>query len=192
MYFADYFICTYALNRRRRIIMTNETFNAKMNELCYLKRFALKHGQALRKPDRVQKEISVTYMSAGDVAEIWMAYMLGLFSAIAEDGLRVFITTSLDREGVDFCLKRFKSQSYIQMKFCKHNDKIYSDDIKVVELGAAKGFSGRNELPSMNGNEALYNLLFESGLYDEDEIYLIFESRRWFETVCKDVWKLIR
>ena len=172
--------------------MTNEKFYQKMKELCYLKRFALKEGQTLQKPKNVQDKISVTYLSAGDVAEIWMAYMLGLFSAIADDGLRVFITTSLDREGVAFCLKRFKSQSYIQMKFCKHNDKIYSDDIKVVELGAAKGFSGRNELPSMNGNEALYNLLFESGLYDEDEIYLIFESRRWFETVCKDVWKLIR
>ena len=172
--------------------MTNETFNSKMNELCFLKRFALKQGQALKKPRNVQKEISVTYLSAGDVAEVWMAYMLGLFSAIAGDGLRVFITTSLDKEGVDFCLKRFKSQAYMQMKFCKHNDRIYSDDIKVVELGAAKGFSGKNELPSMNGNEALYNLLFESGLYDEDEIYLIFESQRWFETACKDVWKLIR
>ena len=172
--------------------MDNETFNKKMNELCYLKRFALKQGQALRKPDRVQKEISVTYMSAGGVAEIWMAYMLGLFSAIAEDGLRVFITTSLDREGVDFCLKRFKSQAYMQMKFCKKNDRIYPDDIRVVELGGAKGFSGLNELPSMNGNEALYNLLIASGLYDEDEIYDIFEKQDWFEPTCNEVWRLIR
>ena len=65
--------------------MTNETFNAKMNELCFLKRFALKQGQALKKPRNVQKEISVTYLSAGDVAEVLMAYMLGLFSAIAGD-----------------------------------------------------------------------------------------------------------
>ena len=71
-----YYSRTYALNRRRRIIMTNETFNAKMNELCFLKRFALKQGQALKKPRNVQKEISVTYLSAGDVAEVWMAYML--------------------------------------------------------------------------------------------------------------------
>ena len=172
--------------------MTNETFNGKMNELCFLKRFALKQGQSLRKPDRVQKEISVTYLAAGDVAEIWMAYMLGLFSAIADDGLRVFITTSLDMEGVDFCLKRFKSQSYMQMKFCKRNDKIYPDDVKVVELGATKWFSGLNELDPMNGNEALYNLLIKSGLYDEDEIYDIFEKQDWFEPTCNEVWRLIR
>lgn len=172
--------------------MTNETFNKKMNELCALKRFALKQGQALRKPDRVQKEISVTYLSAGDVAEVLMAYMLGLFSAIAGDGLRVFITTSLDKEGVDFCLKRFKSQAYMQMKFCKHNDRIYPSDIKVVELGGAKSFSGLNELDPMNGNEALYNLLIKSGLYDEDEIYDIFERHDWFEPTCNEVWRLIR
>lgn len=172
--------------------MTNEVFNQKMNELCTLKRFALKQGQALKKPGNIQKEISVTYLSAGDVAEVWVAYMLGLFSAIADDGLRVFITTSLDREGVDFCLKRFKSQSYIQMKFCKHNDRMYSDDIKVVELGGAKRFSGLNELDPMNGNEALYNLLIKSGLYDEDEIYDIFERQDWFEPTCNEVWRLIR
>lgn len=173
-------------------MMNNENFYKKMKELCSLKRFALKQGQALKKPGNVRREISVTYLSAGDVAEIWMAYMLGLFSAIADDGLRVFITTSLDREGVDFCLKRFKSQAYLQMKFCKHNDRIYPDDIRVVELGGAKGFSGLNELDSMNGNEALYNLLLESGLYDEDEIYDIFERQDWFEKTCKEVWKLIR
>ena len=157
-----------------------------------MKRFALKEGQTLQKPENVQNKISVTYLSAGDVAEIWMAYMLGLFSAIAEDGLKVFITTSLDKEGVDFCLKRFKSQAYMQMKFCKRNDKIYPSDIKVVELGATKGFSGLNELDPMNGNDALYKLLIKSGLYDEDEIYLIFESQDWFETACKNVWKLIK
>ena len=172
--------------------MTNEKFYQKMKELCYLKRFALKEGQTLQKPENVQNKISVTYLSAGDVAEIWMAYMLGLFSAIAEDGLKVFITTSLDKEGVDLCLKRFKSQAYMQMKFCKRNDKIYPSDIKVVELGATKGFSGLNELDPMNGNDALYKLLIKSGLYDEDEIYLIFESQDWFETACKNVWKLIK
>ena len=172
--------------------MNNEVFNQKMNELCTLKRFALKQGQALKKPWNVQKEISVTYLSAGDVAEVWVAYMLGLFSAIADDGLRVFITTSLDKEGVDFCLKRFKSQAYMQMKFCKRNDKIYPSDIKVVELGATKGFSGLNELDPMNGNEALYNLLIASGLYDEDEIYDIFEKQDWFEPTCNEVWRLIR
>lgn len=172
--------------------MTNEKFYQKMKELCYLKRFALKEGQALKKPGKVQKEISITYLSAGDVAEVWMAYMLGLFSAIAGDGLRVFITTSLDKEGVDFCLKRFKSQAYMQMKFCKHNDRIYPSDIQVVELGGAKGFSGLNELEPMNGNEALYNLLIASGLYDEDEIYDIFEKQSWFEPTCNEVWRLIR
>ena len=172
--------------------MNNEVFYQKMNELCSLKRFALKHGQALKKPGKLQKEISVTYLSAGDVAEIWMAYMLGLFSAIAEDGLKVYITTSLDKEGVDFCLKRFKSQSYLQMKFCKKNDRIYPSDIKVVELGGAKSFSGINELDPMNGNEALYNLLIASGLYDEDEIYDIFEKHSWFEPTCNEVWRLTR
>ena len=172
--------------------MTNEKFYQKMKELCYLKRFALKEGQALQNPENVQNKISVTYLSAGDVAEIWMAYMLGLFSAIAEDDLKVFITTSLDKEGVDFCLKRFKSQAYMQMKFCKRNDKIYPSDIKVVELGATKGFSGLNELDPMNGNEALYNLLIKSGLYDEDEIYDIFEKQDWFEPTCNEVWRLIR
>ena len=78
------------------------------------------------------------------------------------------------------------------MKFCKRNDKIYPSDIKVVELGATKGFSGLNELDPMNGNDALYKLLIKSGLYDEDEIYLIFESQDWFETACKNVWKLIK
>ena len=55
--------------------MTNEKFYQKMKELCYLKRFALKEGQALQNPENVQNKISVTYLSAGDVAEIWMASM---------------------------------------------------------------------------------------------------------------------
>ena len=78
------------------------------------------------------------------------------------------------------------------MKFCKHNTQIYSSDIKVVELGAAKDFFGQNEVKRMNGNNALYKLLLESGLYDEDEIYSIFASQDWFEETCIDVWKLIK
>ena len=167
-------------------------FLKKMQELCSLKRFALKEGQALCSPDATRKKVSVTYMSAGYVAEVWMAYMLGLFSTIADDGLKVYITTSLDKKGIDFCLKRFKSQAYIQMKFCKHNIQIYSSDIKVVELGAAKDFFGQNEVERMNGNNALYKLLLESELYDEDEIYSIFASQDWFEETCIDVWKLIK
>ena len=44
----------------------------------------------------------------------------------------------------------------------------------------------------MNGNNALYKLLLESELYDEDEIYSIFASQDWFEETCIDVWKLIK
>ena len=172
--------------------MNNVKFENLLKELCAFKRFAIKEGQSKNSPSEVFKKISVTNFTSGDVAEILMAYMLGLFSAIADDNLRIYVTTSLDKEGVDFCLKRFRQEYYVQMKFCKHNTRIYPSYVKVVELGAWRGFKGLTQLSAMGGNEALFRLLLESDAYDEDELYDIFESVSDFETICREVWTHIK
>lgn len=172
--------------------MNKAKFENLLKELCAFKRFAIKEGQSKNSPSEVFKRISVTDFTSGDVAEILMAYMLGLFSAIADDNLRIYVTTSLDKEGVDFCLKRFRQEYYVQMKFCKHNTKVYPSYVKVVEVGAWRGFKGWTQLPVMGGNEALYSLLVESGAYDEDEIYDIFESCPGFEDECRKIWVHIK
>lgn len=172
--------------------MNKEKFEKILKELCTLKRFAIKEGQSKNDPSEVFKKISMTDFTSGDVAEILMGYMLGLFSAIADDNLRIYVTTSLDKEGVDFCLKRFRQEYYVQMKFCKRNTKVYSSYIQVVEVGACSAFKGLTQLRPMGGSEALYTLLLGSGAYDEDEIYDIFESCQGFEDKCKKVWALIK
>lgn len=172
--------------------MNNEKFYNNLKELCTLKRFAIKEGQSKHSPSELLEKISVTELTSGDVAEILMGYMLGLFSAIAEDGLRIYTTTSLDMGGVDFCLKRFGQEFYVQMKFCKKNYKIYPPHIRVVELGAHKKFQGWTSIKSMRGNDALYAFLIGSGAYDEDEIYTVFEACPGFEDVCKKVWAHIK
>lgn len=172
--------------------MTNETFNQKMKELCELKRFAIKHGAAQSSPEKLRKIISTTTLAAGDVAEIWMSYMLGYFSSISDDNLRIFVTTGLDRDGIDFCLKRFRSEYYVQMKFCKHNTRSYPEYVKVVEVGGWKGFAGKNELPAYLGNYALFYILAESGAYDEEELYAIFEANPNLVKICDEVWTYIK
>ena len=167
-------------------------FLKKMQELCFLKRLAIKEGQLLNEPDKIRKKISVTHLASGDVAEIWMSYMLGLFSATANDGLRIYVTTALDKEGVDFCLKRFRFNYYVQMKFCKHNTKPYPDYIKVVEVAGGSNFQGKTEFPHTLGKYAVFQLLFESGAYDEDELYDIFDGNKAFTNTCNKVWDYIR
>ena len=77
-----FFLLSYRHDGEKAEVHMDELeFLKKMQELCSLKRFALKEGQALCSPDATRKRVSVTYMSAGYVAEVWMAYMVGLFSA---------------------------------------------------------------------------------------------------------------
>ncbi len=170
-----------------------ESIGKQLVALCRLKQLAIKTGQQKKPVDVVAAKIKATDLPSGDVAEILMAYMLGFFSAIAGN-LKVYTTVDLDKKGVDFSLKmrNYLKAAYIQMKFCKHNTKSYPPYITVVEVGAWPGFGGLTELSSCPGNAALFKILINSGLYDEDEIYCIFESYYGFEENCREVWELIK
>ena len=164
----------------------------EIKELCELKRIAIKQGALQADPEKLRRLISATTFAAGGVAEIWMSYMLGYFSSISDDNLKIFVTTGLDRDGIDFCLKRFRSEYYVQMKFCKYNTKTYPDYVKVIEVGGWKGFTGKNELPVCPGNYALFAILSKSGAYDEEELYPLFEASPNLVKTCNEVWTYIK
>lgn len=171
--------------------MTNKV-NRQIQELCEFKRFARKEGQAWNSPNKIREMIKATDFPSGDVAEVWMVYMLGLFSVIADDGLKIYTTTALDKEGTDFLLKRFGMDFHIQQKFCIKNKKYYPSHIRVVEIGAWKGFEGLTELPSCTGSYAVFRILEESGAYDEEELYDLFEENEEFVQLCNKVWTYIK
>ena len=170
----------------------NEKVNKEIKDLCEFKRLARKEGQARNLPDKLREMIKATSFPSGDVAEIWMVYMLGLFSVIAEDGLKIYTTVALDKEGTDFLLRRFDMNFHVQQKFCIKNKKYYPPHIRVVEVGAWKGFNGLTELPSCTGSYAVFRILEESGAYDEEELYDIFEENEEFVKLCNEVWTYIK
>ena len=169
-----------------------EKINNEIKELCELKRLARKEGQAWSSPNKIREAISTTDLPSGDVAEIWMMYMLGLFSVIADDGLKIYATSALDKEGTDFLLRRSGMEFHVQQKFCVKNKKYYPSYIKVVEVGAWKGFEGLTELPSCTGSYAVFRILEESGAYDEEELYDLFEENEEFVQLCNKVWTYIK
>ena len=140
----------------------------------------------------LKKLIAKTDYPSGDVAEIVMCFMLGNLCRAYDDGLRVFVSASSDRDGVDFCLRRFKRNYYIQLMWNKKNDRVYPGHITVVEVGAGMSFSGERYLPKMNGRRALYEVLVNSIAYDEDEFYDIEDNYPDFMDMCDEAWNLIK
>jgi hypothetical protein len=137
----------------------------------------------------------VRYMdSYGDIAEILIAYMLGVF-AHHVGNFEAVMTAALDACGTDFLLIRSngrRKKFWVQTKFCNKNyTKIYADYVKTIIVGACKEFTGdRYGTEIMPGNIILYNILTESGAYAEEEVYGFFEIEG-IENLLRDVWKIL-
>ena len=61
-----------------------------------------------------------------------------------------------------------------------------------MEIGAWKGFGGLTELTSCTGSYAVFRILEESGAYDEEELYDLFEENEEFVQLCNKVWTYIK
>lgn len=177
--------------------MMNERDYKKVKELCDDKRAARKAGFSLMDIDvfiQKQKLIGKWY-SSGDIAEIYMAYMLGAFQTVADRYINVKFFEKEDIMGADFIISLSPVETkYIQMKFAKKNDQTYSKYITVVEIGPDKSFTGKNELKNRPGSSALFDFLVLSGIYTEDEeevLYSIFDEHPEIDALCKKVWSKI-
>lgn len=169
-----------------------KNFDQHMEGFTRDKYRAFKLGKSQEPVSALQKLISVTDYPSGDVAEIVMAYMLGLFCSSRTD-LYVAMTVSMDKKGVDFMLTRFREYNYpIQMKFNKKNERAYAPGITVVELGPDRLFTGEKYLDPEAGNQALLRMLTECGAYEEEELFDFFDESEGIEELLIAAWRLIK
>jgi len=169
-----------------------KNFDLHMKEFADLKYKGFRLGKNRSELSELQKLIAVTDYPSGDVAEIVMAYMLGLFCSFRTD-LYVAMTASMDKKGVDFMLTRFCKYNYpIQMKFNKDDDCLYDPAITVTKLGPDRTFLGQRYLDTDAGNQALLRILTECGAYEEEEIFDSFEENEGFEELLIAAWRLIK
>lgn len=169
-----------------------KNFDLHMKEFADLKYKGFRLGKSREPVSALQKLISVTDYPSGDVAEIVMAYMLGLFCSSRTD-LYIAMTVSMDKKGVDFMLTRFREYNYpIQMKFNKRNERAYAPGITVVELGPDRLFTGEKYLDPEAGNQALLRMLTECGAYEEEELFDFFDESEGIEELFIAAWRLIK
>jgi len=167
-------------------------FDEHMRKFANDKYRAFKLGKDRADLAELQDLIAVTDYPSGDVAEIVMAYMLGLFCSFRTD-LYASMTANMDKRGVDFMLTRFRKYNYpIQMKFNKDDDRIYDSSISVIKLGPDRTFLGQRYLNTDAGNQALLRMLTECGAYEEEEIFDSFEENEGLEDLLIKAWRLIK
>ena len=119
--------------------------------------------------------------------------MLGNFARLFDDGLKVFMTASLDKKGADFMLRRFYENYSVQFKCNMKNDREYPDYITVVEAGPDKEvFQGKFYLPSNIGSSVLADVLVDPGAYEFDEYFNFVEIHPEFISLCDDAWRIIK
>ena len=163
----------------------------KWEQLCKLadvKKEALK----LKEIKGLRELIAATSFPNGDIAEVLVAFMLGNFARLFDDGLKVFMSASLDRDGSDFVLRRFHINYHVQFKWNKKNDHEYPEYVVVIEEGADRCFQGKHYLTPTKGKYVLFHVLVQSGAYEEDEIYDFMEAYPWFNDLCDEVWRTIK
>ena len=169
-----------------------KNFDLRMKEFADLKYKGFRLGKNRSELSELQKLIAVTDYPSGDVAEIVMAYMLGLFCSFRTD-LYVAMTASMDKNGVDFMLTRFSEYNYpVQVKFNRKNERVYAPGITVVELGPDRLFSGKKYLDPEAGNLVLLHMLTECGAYEEEELFDFFDESEGIEELFIAAWRLIK
>ena len=137
--------------------------------------------------------IAKTEYPSGDVAEIVVAFMLGQWARLYGDGLRVFMTASLDARGEDFRLMRFEISFSVQFKFNKKNTRCYPAYIRVIEEGPDRSaFHGMNYLPFTKGKYVLADVLVNSGAYEIDEAYDFMDDHLELSNICNKAWQIIK
>lgn len=168
-----------------------DDFGGYMREFAEFKYKAFKLGKTQGTVAALRKLIRFTNYTSGDLAEIVLAYMLGIFCAYHSD-LYVAMTANLDKNGVDFMLTRFRKYNYpIQVKFNKENDHFYSDDITVVELGGDfDSFRATRYIDAMRGDYALFLVLIECDAYNEEEVCDFLEIEG-IADLLKEAWRII-
>jgi hypothetical protein len=147
---------------------------------------------SLESVDELKRLIAATDCPSGDVAEIILAFMLGMFSRLFGDGMRVFMTAPLDVKGEDFRIVRFEIPYSIQLKWNKKNDKVYPPHIKVIEVGASPAFKGERYLPAQRGYYMFYDFLAKSGAYEEDELWTFDEKHPELADIFDEAWEIIK
>ncbi len=147
---------------------------------------------SLTSVEQLRNLIAKTNYPNGDVAELIVAFMLGNLCRTIDDGMQVFMTAKLDASGVDFCLRRFKKNFYIQLKWNKRNTKIYEDYITVVETGPDSSFKGTRYLEPQRGKFVLFDIMTIPMAYDEDEFYDIEENSPDLIQKCNEAWAIIK
>ena len=167
--------------------MDQKLWNALM-KFAELKREAF----SLTSVEQLRELISKTDYPNGDVAELIVAFMLGNLCRTFDDGLQVFMTAKLDASGVDFCLRRFRQNFYVQLKWNKVNTRLYEDYITVVEAGPDKSFKGALYLKPQKGKFVLFDILTSTMAYDEEEFYDIEEKSPDFIQKCNEAWAIIK
>lgn len=135
-----------------------------------------------------------TMLDSGLIAEVVEAWMLGRFMSVKNTGLKVDISDYLDhKRKADFRLERYGRSSLIQVKFNNNKEVILPADVKLLRFGPdPDAFKGKFFIPPMRGNDVLFQILNESGLYSEEELYDLFEERPDFEGLISGSWKYIK
>lgn len=138
--------------------------------------------------------LQYTEFNSGLIAEVVEAWMLGYFMSLGNTGLKVDISDYLDhKRKADFKLSRYGKESLVQVKFNNDEDFALPDDVTLMKFGPDPDvFIGVRYLPPMRGNEVLYQILVESGLYSENEVYDLFEEKPDFEGLIKGAWRYIK
>ena len=174
--------------------MREEVFS-KVQELNRLKYLAAKAG---RKDAEwlefvSEEKLGDTELNTGDLAEILVMWMLGIFQRIDSE-LSVHASPFLDMQGIDIALRRFSGKAAdIQLKFNRKNRQAYGKGISVIELRPSSKFTGELYLVGTEpGNSVLLRILTECGVYVDEEVYDLFESEYGFEERLNRAWEWLK
>lgn len=162
------------------------------------KQMALKAGNLMKPFSVFVKDTGLdkTDFQTGKIAEVIVCWMLGYFQAVKQDGLKVYISDRLDSNGVDFCLEKLGVSIDVQQKFNidkKHDRRIYNDDVVIFRCGPDKKvFTGELYVASMTGDTVLLNLLEQSGLYNIEELFDVFDNIEELGVLLRSAWRFMK
>lgn len=139
-------------------------------------------------------KIRFTDFQTGKIAEIIIAWMLGIFQENAGINFEVRMNKKLDEKGkTDFAITRQGMTSKIQMKFENNKEVILPYDVIRIDLAAAKGFEGRKIWKHHDsGALALNKLLTQTGLFDTFEVSDFLDEHPDIEKALNFAWKFMK
>ena len=173
-------------------------FYEMMHVLASIKNKAFKLGMSGADVDELRNLICMTDYASGLVAEIIVAYLLGMFKRLVkQDGggvIHVTMSAFLDKCGTDFTISRFGDDHKIQFKFNDIRPYVTEKDVYLFRAAPSRKFRGTNFMNGEidRGDNIFLNLFVESEVYDEDDIYTFFENHESFAAICREAWEIIR